>query len=287
MSYEEELNRKTRELFGGVTYRDKRLDLISYRIVPRREFCSNISYVVVIPTMPEDDTVRYQLRSTYGSTKMRTKYRYHVVFVMGRARTPDSQRFLDYESKRHGDILQADFMESYRNLTVKTLAAFRFATAACPGIKAIAKIDVDAGWSVAQMSEIVESLRDDKLYCGEGINVTPVRDLHSKWAVTVQEWSRATYPDYCFGLGYLVPRQAARELLSQMHKLTFLSMEDTFFTGVAREPTNITIVNLEPRMAHFQQWPISKTDVGEIIFNVDDVNRLYWFYIANKDSLEH
>ncbi|VDP16555.1 unnamed protein product [Heligmosomoides polygyrus] len=170
VSYEEELNRKTRELFGGVTYRDKRLDLISYRIVPRREFCSNISYVVVIPTMPEDDTVRYQLRSTYGSTKMRTKYRYHVVFVMGRARTPDSQRFLDYESKRHGDILQADFMESYRNLTVKTLAAFRFATAACPGIKAIAKIDVDAGWSVAQMSEIVESLRDDKLYCGEYVN---------------------------------------------------------------------------------------------------------------------
>ncbi|NXW68576.1 B3GT4 galactosyltransferase, partial [Hirundo rustica] len=62
---------------------------------------------------------------------------------LGAAPSAPSQRSLLAESRRHGDILQGDFADSYANLTLKTLLLLRWARSCCAGAPFLLKADDD------------------------------------------------------------------------------------------------------------------------------------------------
>ncbi|WKY11134.1 hypothetical protein Q1695_003020 [Nippostrongylus brasiliensis] len=235
-------NYRARADFGNGLFQDVKLDVIDYLMVPRERFCSNASYVVFLLISVEDAGARYQWRLTYASTTLKRKYNYEVMFVIGKPRSPRLQRLLYIENELHGDMLLLDVYDVYRNLTLKTLAAFRYIVSNCKDIKTIIKMDDDVGWNIEKTTELSKKIMDtNSIHCHVAVNATVHRSPSDKWVVTVDEWNHKVFPDYCCGMVYAVPFHAARKMLSVVRRQKFLWLEDVFLTGVLREVAGVGV----------------------------------------------
>ncbi|XP_071538557.1 beta-1,3-galactosyltransferase 1-like [Panulirus ornatus] len=65
---------------------------------------------------------RQLIRDTWGNLRYYPQVRMRVIFVFGSAATEEEQRMLSEESKAHHDIIQLDFVDSYKNLSYKVIS---------------------------------------------------------------------------------------------------------------------------------------------------------------------
>ncbi len=77
---------------------------------------------------------RAAIRATWGRKDEAAARRARVVFMLGRGEAEDG----DEE-----DVLQEDFVDSYHNLTIKTMMGLKWAAVFCPQAKFLLKTDDD------------------------------------------------------------------------------------------------------------------------------------------------
>lgn len=126
-------------------------------------------------------------------------------FVM---QSPNSslQRQLEEEAKEYKDIVILPYLETYSNLTLKTLSLMEWID---KNINAtfIFKSDDDAYVNVPRLVLWLLKKPTQKFYTG-GVNRNskPVRIKGHKWYVSYDEYPYKYYPDYCIGNGYVISR---------------------------------------------------------------------------------
>ncbi|NXS12791.1 B3G5B glucosaminyltransferase, partial [Neodrepanis coruscans] len=94
----------------------------------------------------------------------------------------NSQRELLGESRRHRDLLQGDFGDTYANLTWKTLLLLRWAVACCQGSPFLLKADDDTSVNPAAIATYLAAPSTPaRLYLGR-VHwwVAPNRDPRSR-----------------------------------------------------------------------------------------------------------
>ncbi|RCN38383.1 hypothetical protein ANCCAN_15699 [Ancylostoma caninum] len=85
---------------------------------------------------------------------------YGVIFPVGVRASADVQRQLQIEANSYGDILQADFVDSYRNLTLKMLSSLRYLSLAFQKEVVVLKIDSDVGWRIQNVTGYIKTVID-------------------------------------------------------------------------------------------------------------------------------
>ena len=107
-----------------------------YIITPRDSTCGNDEAVYLfayVHSAPQHKNRRSLIRHTWANVSLSTAI-VKTVFVMGRpsSSAPENcQAAIEQESIVHGDIIQEDFIDTYRNLTFKAVAAMRWITTNC------------------------------------------------------------------------------------------------------------------------------------------------------------
>ncbi|EPB67008.1 N-acetyllactosaminide 3-alpha-galactosyltransferase [Ancylostoma ceylanicum] len=197
-------------------YREKLFQLLRarhYINVPPRSFCDDRDFVVVVHSRLNDLETRSNWRRTYGS--FQAMYRFALVFVVGRASTIEEKASLGSEVNIHEDILEVDFNDTYRNLTLKlnsrvqNIAALRYVLVACPEVPTVLKMDDDVAWNMEKAAKLANfTAATNKIHCS----------LH----VTYEEWSENVFPPYCYGLAYTIPRQGIIRVLQALQTQKFL-----------------------------------------------------------------
>ena len=94
-----------------------------------------------------------------------------LVFILGRSRRNSTQLRVSSEASIHSDLIQEDFVESFRNLTLKSVFAVKWAAHFCPGASYFLKTDDDMFVNLPQMRQYLKTLRGTKLAagtCGSG-----------------------------------------------------------------------------------------------------------------------
>ncbi|KAK6056804.1 hypothetical protein COOONC_05688 [Cooperia oncophora] len=144
--------------------RRKRLAVLNYTIVPRSGICDHVHYLVIVIVSASDTETRQRWRNTYG--QFQDKFNYSIVFAIGLSQNESFRDALNYEATTYGDMLQADFSDTYRNLTLKAMAALRYAAVTCTDVQGIVKLDDDVAWNMKTMKSVVDmSAKDDKMRC--------------------------------------------------------------------------------------------------------------------------
>ncbi|KAL3216326.1 hypothetical protein MRX96_051211 [Rhipicephalus microplus] len=129
-----------------------------------------------------------------------------VVFLLGATPYQEVQRKVSAEHDIYGDVVQGDFVDSYENLTYKSVMLLRLAREKCSDTDFVLKIDDDVLLSVWDLAVIANSLVGIKhsmwgyLYRG----FRPHRNVASKWYVSRDKYGPDTYPDFLSGTGYLI-----------------------------------------------------------------------------------
>ena len=85
------------------------------------------SVLLFVMTTPGHSEQRRHIRETWCGECNRVVANCRCIFILGVARNVEDSLLLNKEAETERDILQVDMVESYNNLTLKTIHAVRCA----------------------------------------------------------------------------------------------------------------------------------------------------------------
>ena len=107
---------------------------------------------------------------------------------------------LNNESEEYGDIIQESFVDSYANLTVKSLMLLKWFTHNCDNTQYLLKTDDDMYINLVKLYDIVQANKKPTLLLGSLIcNAIPIKDPYNKWYAPSYMFSGKRYPNYLSG----------------------------------------------------------------------------------------
>ena len=93
------------------------------------ESLDNPKILIMVQSAPKNYELRQEVRNSYGqSCKGKYSNWCHLIFIIGKSSNVSDpiQNSLTKENKEFGDLLQEPFIDSYNNLTIKTLYILKY-----------------------------------------------------------------------------------------------------------------------------------------------------------------
>lgn len=202
-----------------------------------------IDYLFIVFSAPQFVEARSVIRRTWANDARRSSGN-RVLFLFGRPRTAKMQSDLQYESEQYGDIVQEDFFDSYRNLTLKTVMMLRWVTLYCPQARFVVKIDDDSFPNLGNFYRAMHGQPEDALYGELRHRDKPVREPGHKWYISYAEFSRDLFPDYITGGMYVIGGQVVELLYRATGQVAFFHVEDSYLTGMCAERAGVVRTHL-------------------------------------------
>lgn len=215
-------------------------DVISpstYRfILNQAELCEKKSpfLVLMIPVTLKDTKARTAIRRTWGQDGLIPHVTVLHLFVIGQPVQSDPvlQEHLERESKEYGDIIQMDFVDSYRNLTIKTMMIMNWIATYCQGAWYAMKIDADIFLNVRYLVDYLhdqgESSRKDYISGSVISDAVPHRDRFNKWYISEDLYPDTWYPPYVSGAAYVFSTDLARKISWASRFVRPIPLEDVY-----------------------------------------------------------
>ncbi|XP_077329575.1 beta-1,3-galactosyltransferase 2-like [Lithobates pipiens] len=224
-----------------------------YKFLINQEKKCNDRYpflVIMVTGRLDDIDSRHAIRETWGNE---SNYDVDVVriFLVGLPKifVKRTQRMLEEESEAFGDIVQQDFMDTYYNLTLKTLMGIEWVAKFCPTTSYVLKIDDDLFLNV---DYLVHQLLCPELpvrtnyFTGQILKDTgPLRDKNYKWYVPKEVYPNDTYPPYCIGTGYVFSVDMVKKIYDISQVIRIIPIEDSFM-GICLYELNISPIAPPP-----------------------------------------
>lgn len=217
-------------------------------------YCDSRSILISVCSAVENIDRRKAIRSTWGDSELLAAVGARLVFVVARTdptrSPPGIERLVVAEHRRQGDVVQADFVDNYVNLTAKTVVALRWATRACPRVRYVMKSDDDVYVNVTALTRRLEQERTTQIstfgvdedsansfIIGQVVDsARPVRDRRSKWYMSTSIYPAAFYPPYTSGTGYVLGASVVHRLVTLLDAKSGITrpfwLEDVFVTGM-------------------------------------------------------
>ena len=176
-----------------------------YLLNPKYSICGRVSsplesnrshevfLLIYVHSGPENFKRRMSLRETWAKRSFFRDIR--LVFMMGKSIDFKTTQKLRLESNIYGDIVQEDFIDSYRNLTYKGIMAMRWISEYCANAKFILKVDDDIVTNLFTLLRHLKSMGKQGLFkqrtvmCLVWTNMAVIRDKSSKWFLSKEEFS--------------------------------------------------------------------------------------------------
>ncbi|XP_041035790.1 N-acetyllactosaminide beta-1,3-N-acetylglucosaminyltransferase 2 [Carcharodon carcharias] len=179
---------------------------------------------------------RQAIRQTWGSGQAGGR----LLFLLGQQRGgppdghPDLRGLLRYESRRHGDLLQWAFRDTFFNLTLKEVLFLPWLVRRCPGARFVFKGDDDVFVNTGRLLDYLAALGPGEardLFLGDAIlGAAPARDPALKYYVP-GAFYRGLYPPYAGGAGVLYSGRLARRLARAARAVPLFPIDDVY-TGM-------------------------------------------------------
>jgi hypothetical protein len=228
----------------------------------------SLDLLVLVPCPPQAADRRAAIRHTWGSVVRRAwphssrQWRVELFFLLGRPSAEFSMTVLHDEGHAHGDLLMADMLDSYRNLSLKMLAGLHWLTSHCDmqRVSHVLKADADTFVNVDLLLRVLEHLAMTQPEVARHAILGNVMDKckvsvvhqaahrHGEDPALFPFWS---YPPYASGPAYLLPGPHVPALTDASLFFPLLSVEDAYFTGVVARAVRLPRVHLRGIMGGF------------------------------------
>lgn len=222
--------------------------------------------LVLVHTSPSHYDKRTTIRETWGQKRDNVR----LLFAVGSVANQTVMDDISKENAYYGDILQGNFVDSYRNMTYKHVMLLKYVIYHCPNAKYILKTDDDV---FVNMPRFLDFLTYDLsstglsnlLFCTPYENARARRSFRSKWRVTYEEFSDRYYPNYCPGWSLLYSPDVLFRLYLKVQEHKYFWIDDVLLTGILLkeihlEHTTFDFLTLEKDV---QETIVNGTIVGD------------------------
>ena len=173
------------------------------------------------------------------------------IFLFAKTKDPITEKLINEESKQYNDIIQEDFVESYINVSLKAIMAWKWSLEFCPNTEYVM---VENDESYVDIDKLVSFLlKDSSMHRNEdrfavcfAIGNTPslYRDLKQFQELPKEVLYKGDfYPLYCHGYCYA----AHINVINKLYKASFSNppfMPTDVWIGVMSEKLNLQIPSL-------------------------------------------
>ncbi|XP_056615714.1 beta-1,3-galactosyltransferase 1-like [Triplophysa dalaica] len=190
--------------------------------------------VLMVPVAPQQLEARKAIRSTWGTETNVQGKSVMTLFVVGLPGGADSnktQQELEEESRQHGDLLQSNFIDTYINLTIKTMVIMDWLATRCPQASYGMKIDSDMFLNLENLLTLLLDPKTPKQNYITGMvmwNTPVIRNKGSKWYVPVDLYPEPNYPTYLLGMGYVFSNDLPPKLVEVSKDIKPFNIEDAY-----------------------------------------------------------
>ena len=190
--------------------------------------------VLVVPVAPANRLARDVIRQTWGNQSVVQGKPIQTVFLLGFPTGADAQwrqGELRVESQRHRDLIQGDFHDHYRNLTIKTMMMLRWLDSRCAGSSYAMKIDSDVFLNVQNLVRLLldpGTGRDNYMMGLVWWHSPVLRDPSNKLYMPRQIMAKPEYPPYPLGMGYVLSLDLPGKLLQASAHIRPIYIEDVY-----------------------------------------------------------
>ena len=120
------------------------------------------------------------------------------------------------EADQYRDIIQANFMDTYKNLTLKVQLGLHWATKHCQSFDYIVKTDDDVYINLdALVTYLAQQKPKQPMYGGKCLmNAGPNRNKKSKWYMSHVDFPQTKYDPFCVGPMYFMSMNVAQRVVT-------------------------------------------------------------------------
>ncbi|XP_003724867.2 beta-1,3-galactosyltransferase 5 [Strongylocentrotus purpuratus] len=202
------------------------------------------------PTAPYHFSRRQAIRATYGNSSQwissGRKGAMLTVFLLGATSNATLQREIDSEATRYGDIVQEDFVDSYQNLTRKTVMGLKWVTNYCRHAQYAMKIDDDTMMNQRRFRDgVLEKAPLTNYTAGKAlVGTNSVRKKESKFYLSEEYYPSPTFPPYMDGPAYLLSTDLIEKVYKTALTTPIFKWEDAFL-GMCMQKAGVQIRGIE------------------------------------------
>lgn len=201
-----------------------------------------VDLLVVVCTAIGKFKERQTIRETWGSDVKNASLRAKLIFILGKTMDIVEQIGLIRENNVHNDIIQEDFMDTYGNLSLKSVAMLKWSSNYCAKAKYVLKTDDDMFIHLPNIIQDAKSRSKQRFIMGCVRNkARPIQNKRSKWYAP--NYKGKFYPRHTSGTAYLISGDVVGELYQSSLEVPLFWLEDIYITGILAEKISITHIH--------------------------------------------
>lgn len=167
-----------------------------------------------------------------------------VAFIIGKSNIDAVEAKLKNEQKKHKDLIQGNFNDTYKTLSYKSLIAWKWINNHCSNAKYVIKVDDDVTLNTFALTKSLKSsqvfysnlLRSDfhnSFLCKYWVDARPDTNPNSKFYVVKEEFNeklygRELYPTYCAGMGFILSTDLVTKLVLKAPEFKVFWIDDVY-----------------------------------------------------------
>ena len=209
----------------------------TYRIANKNACAENpdIYVIVLVHTSTDHFYQREVIRNTWSNISLFDANKMRLLFLLGKTETTDNQHLIELESNRFEDIVQGDFIDTYRNLTHKALFGFQWVLDHCRNATFILKIDDDVSVDIVRLINVLStnySTARRTIFCRVKLKDTDPIVRRGKFKISLTEYPMKYWPvTHCSGFFMLYTADIISDLYEAASRTPFLWIDDVYVPG--------------------------------------------------------
>ena len=214
---------------------------------------TRIFLLIYVLSSRKNKLSREIIRRTWASVRVYNGKQVRVVFLTGK-KNDGYESSLKSQNDQYGDIIEGAFLDTYENLTYKSVMGLHWVNNYCNNTRFVLKIDDDVVVNIYKLLHFLTEIDSDPkqasgfLYCnvqGRGYGELPIRRNDSKFYMNTTDYKYDLYPPYCQGPGYVFSIDVAVRLFESTKKVPLFKFEDVFMGFCAK------VAGIEPQTNFF------------------------------------
>lgn len=274
-------------LFLYIQYiNSKNIFNLGYILEPRNK-CDNQTFLLIyVHSSPENLKNRLKIRETWGNLHDLENNQVKLIFTIGLSKENKINDLLKLESAMYNDLLQINFSDTYRNLTIKGVNTVKWIANNCKDVIYVLKADDDVYVNTKLLTKHLKlRLKEEKedrssILCYVHNKMKVIRDKKSKWFVSSDEFPNKYFSKYCSGSAFIINKNAVFKLAKYCHNAKFFWIDDYFLTGRMAKLFRIDLIE-------FNSVYILKTDKSKQALLNNQTNFLFAHFGHKKHSLDY
>ncbi|CAG5928778.1 unnamed protein product [Menidia menidia] len=186
--------------------------------------------VLMVPVRPSDVAAREAIRQTWAKNNTVQGELVITLFLLGSSGENEAEKLREENLQSH-DLIQSNFLDTYLNLTIKTMVIMDWLATRCSTAAYAMKVDSDMFLNIDNLVIMLKKPEIPKTNYLTGMlmwNRPVIRSKESKWYVPEEMFPDPYYPTYTLGMGYVFSNDLPAKFVDVSKSIKPFNIEDAY-----------------------------------------------------------